>query len=329
LLLIGRYVRLGLIDKGSLYGEVGGQLEIAVEFAKPAPEGILGYLFQIFRIDMRIVDVDVGRDIPPFGDIVGGGDLAAYGIRIVGILIRIDQHGFPDRVEAAVLKPCHQIGRILVIPGHEQGVAVCECLHIRHFECIGEFGDEVGITTGDIQCIGIVGVRYQLEESRPIDLTGGAELQLLVVLELLAEEQGGEEREGIAVMEMLSCVQQIARVVGAFRTKTHRIAEVAIGVGKVYIGGIYAAGAFVIAGAIGGDLSIPALVRIIGVHVVVQALEGRAQSCFQLDLGERIRIIRLYGGKAWTGSTQHLLVRSVCYGRARGAGVIVRRVKRG
>jgi len=56
---------LRLIDKGGLDAEISRQLEIAVELAKPAPEGaFLGRLLQVVRIDMGVIDVEVRRDVP-------------------------------------------------------------------------------------------------------------------------------------------------------------------------------------------------------------------------------------------------------------------------
>ncbi len=156
---------------------------------------------------MGIIDVQVHGNVPPFGDIVRGSDLTAYRIPIFSIFVGIDQYRLAYRVDAAVLVPHHHVRRVFVITGYQQRIAMREGLHIRQLEGIGELRHEIRITAGDIQRIRIVRVRDQLEEAGPVDLTGGAELQLLVMLQLLAEEQGREQGRGIAIMEMLSRIQ--------------------------------------------------------------------------------------------------------------------------
>lgn len=85
------------------------------------------------------------------GKVIRGGGLCSEGAGVGGVFVGIDQHGLANGVGAAILKGCYQVGRILVICGEQQGVAMGEGLHVGHLEIFGELGYQVGITTGNVQ----------------------------------------------------------------------------------------------------------------------------------------------------------------------------------
>ena len=148
--------------------------------------------------------------------IIGGRDFRSDGIGVIGIFIGIDQYRFADRVQAAVLEGRDQVRGIFVVGAEQQSVAMRQCLHIAHFEGLGELRSEVRVTPGNIEGIRVVRIGDQLEEIRPGDLPRGAQLDLLVIFELLTEEDGGEEAERIGIFVGRIGIDELTAIVGAF-----------------------------------------------------------------------------------------------------------------
>jgi hypothetical protein len=131
---VHRQIGLRLVDSCQLHGKILWQLEIAVELAKPAPQSVLRRLVQVLGIDMGLVYVQVRGDIPPLGEVVCGGKLGPHGVRVISILIGIDQHLLAQRVKTAVLVMSDQVRCVLVIRRDQQGIIPFKGLHIGELE---------------------------------------------------------------------------------------------------------------------------------------------------------------------------------------------------
>src|ERR1700720_960737 len=147
-------------------------------------------------------------------------------------------------------------------------------LHIRQLESIGELRHQGGITAGDIQRIRIIRVRDQLEEAGPVDLAGSAELYLLVVLQLLAEEKGREQARRITIMIMLSLIQQVPRIIGAFPSQSKGITEITDPAAEIDISRINPARARIIAGSIGRKGGVAIFIQGISIIIIGQLLNA-------------------------------------------------------
>ena len=198
----------------------------------------------------------------------------------------------------------HHIGRRTVVGAYQQRV-LGPCAQVVERERVGELRRKLGVTERDGGGVARVAERVELSAPRTAQTTRVVELQLVVVCQLVAHEDAGEELE-VVLVKGLVALRRVALLLPGIALRVHvpvfaaqtthhaQLAQLVLG-GKVYGVQVHVVDETVVEGAVfAGVESVPTLV---GPRLLRRVLLGEVAliSCLYLGvLADGVLIVELH-----------------------------------